>query len=96
MLGKRRTFRVKSSSSVKWSTVDQTIKGEGEVLNLSMTGLALLIYQDISLPIGTVLFIEPFDKVSTTLRNTKGKIMWTKKTAEGGIVKFHCGIEFVK
>jgi hypothetical protein len=95
MLGKRRTFRVKSSASVKWMTVDVGENGEGDVLNVSMTGLSMRVYKDINFALGTVLFIEPVDKLSTIIQNRKGKIVWFKKTSEGGIVKYLCGIQFI-
>jgi hypothetical protein len=96
MLGKRKTLRIKSAATVKWSTVDLTLQGDGEVVNSSMTGMALLIYKNIDLPIGTMLFVEPRDKITTTLVNRKSRIVWFKKSAEGGIIRYLCGLEFIK
>lgn len=96
MLGKRRSLRIKSSTVVKWSTLDASVSSDAEVINYSMTGMAMVIYHDVNLTAGVELFIEPVDKLATPLKNTKGKVAWFKKMSEGGIVKCLCGIAFIK
>ena len=96
MLGKRKSFRVKGSSLVKWSTVDMISQGEATVVNSSVTGIAMVIYKDIDLPVGSLLFVEPVDRTSTTIQNKKVKIAWVKKTSEGQIIRYHCGVEFIQ
>ncbi len=96
MLGKRKALRVKDSSLFKWFTEDHLSKGEAQVLNSSITGLAVTIYSSVELHVGCVLFIEPVDKVATTIRENKVMMVWLKKSSEGQIIKYHCGLEFIK
>jgi len=72
------------------------ISGQADVINLSLTGLAMIIYEDLDLPVGTIMFVEPNEKLTTTVQNKKGRIAWFKKESQGGIVRYHCGIEFIK
>ena len=90
----RRHFRIKERVPVFWKIKDKNIEGQGEVINISTSGLLLETDSAFSPLDESKLEIEPIDKVIHFIPR-QGQLVWFKKIKILN-TRFWCGIEFIK
>ena len=92
MLEARRHFRIKERIPVHWKIKGKNVEGNGEVLNISISGLLLETDSAFSPLDEGELEIEPIDKGIQFLPRD-GHLVWFRKIKILN-TRFWCGLEF--
>jgi len=92
MINNRDSFRLRKQMDVIWSVPEQQAGGEGNILNISLSGMSF----------ETDRLFSPEHGMSIHLKSaqipplpSKGKLVWFRKAGEGNR-HYQCGIRFFK
>ena len=94
MADSRRHFRIKERVPVRWKIKGKNVEGQGEVLNISISGVLLETDSAFSPIDDSELEIEPIEKTIDFIPPS-GRLMWFRKIKILN-TRFWCGLEFVK
>ena len=92
----RRHLRIRQLMDVTWSMPGEDIAGQGQIVNISATGILLQIDNSFRPLDQCVLSIVPeINEEKIPFLNKKGKVVWYRKT-QSPHYHYQCGVEFLK
>jgi hypothetical protein len=92
----RRHLRIRERMEVTWSMPGEDITGQGQILNISNSGLLLQIDDSFKPLDQCVLSIDPeIDEERPPFLSKKGKVVWFRRIKTPKY-SYQCGLEFLK
>ncbi|MBF0489950.1 MAG: PilZ domain-containing protein [Candidatus Omnitrophica bacterium] len=92
----RRHLRIKQLMDVTWSMPGEDITGQGQVLNISSSGILLQIDNSFKPLSNSVLSVDSeFEEEKPPFVNKKGKVMWFRRINTSKYA-YQCGLEFLE
>jgi hypothetical protein len=91
MINIRDSFRLRKQMDVTWSVPEQQTGGNGNILNISLSGMAFETDKLFSPEHGMII---NFSAAHIPPLPPKGKLLWFKKA--GDKKHYQCGIKFLK
>ena len=97
MLENRRHLRIRQPVDVTWSVPGEDITGQGQITNISSSGLLLQIDSSFKPLDKCVLSIDPelSEEEKNPFLNKKGKVVWFRRI-QNPRYHYQCGVEFLK
>ena len=81
---------------VTWSMPGEDIAGQGQIINISSSGILLQIDSSFRPLDQCVLSIDPeFTEEKSPFINKKGKVVWFRRI-QNSHYSFQCGVEFLR
>ncbi len=91
----RRHLRIRQLMDVTWSMPGEDIAGQGQILNISSSGILLQIDNSFRPLDKCVLSIDPeIGEERVPFLNKKGKVVWFRKIQSPHYL-YRCGVEFL-
>ena len=97
MFESRRHYRIKESLPVQWSIEGSEVKGQGQVRNISVSGM-LLVTDEAFKPVTTEEWHFQLKIQNPETENAlpvQSRLVWLKKISFPNM-RYLCGLEFVK
>src|SRR4051794_31070063 len=93
----RRHLRIRQPMNVTWSMPGENIAGQGQILNISSSGLLLQIDGSFKPLDHCVLSIDPTidEEEKPPFLNKKGKVVWFRRIQTSKYT-YQCGLEFLQ
>ena len=96
MLENRRHLRIRQPIDITWSMPGEDITGQGQILNISSSGILLQIDNSFKPLDHCVLAIDPeIVEEKPPFLNKKGKVVWFRRIHTPHY-SYLCGLEFFK
>lgn len=97
MLENRRHLRIRQPMDVTWSVPGEDITGQGQITNISSSGLLLQIDSSFKPLDKCILSIDPefSEEEKNPFLNKKGKVVWFRKI-QNPRYSYQCGVEFLR
>ena len=93
MFENRRHFRLREFLDVTWKVEDQDVSGEGLIVNISKSGLQLVMDKVFKPTENCIVLVESKSEVFP-FASKKGKLMWFRRISAPQ-ERFQCGIQFL-
>ena len=90
----RRHFRLRQHMDVRWNLNDAQISGEGEILNISFSGVFLQTDRVFQVSDQNVLSLSFKLEGQNTALTKQGKIVWFRPI-NAPQPRYQCGVEFI-
>ena len=92
LLENRRHLRIRDTSDVRWTILGTELMGEGQVVNISLSGMLLQTDHHYNPHVKGKVYVDAHGAVPLEYGAKKGRIVWTKKleNQQG----YRCGVEF--
>ena len=96
MLENRRHLRIRERLDITWNVPGEDIAGQGQVLNISSSGMLLQIDNSFKTLSQCVISVDPefSEEEASPFINKKGKVVWFRKT-QNPHYNYQCGVEFM-
>jgi hypothetical protein len=93
----RRHLRIRQLMDITWSLPGGEAEGQGQIVNISTSGLLLQIVGDFKPLDNCVLSVDPSadDDGQTPFQRKKGKVVWFRRIQTSKYT-YQCGVEFLK
>lgn len=97
MLENRRHMRIRQPIDITWNMPGEDIAGQGQILNISSSGILLQIDNSFRPLDNSVLSIDPevIAEEKAPFLNKKGKVVWFRNI-QSARYSYLCGVEFLK
>ncbi len=97
MLENRRHMRIRQPIDITWNMPGEDIAGQGQILNISSSGILLQIDNSFRPLDNSVLSIDPevVKEEKAPFFNKKGKVVWFRNI-QSPRYTYLCGVEFLK
>ena len=97
MLDNRRHLRIRQPIDITWSMPGEDIAGQGQILNISSSGILLQIDNSFRPLDNSVLSIDPemIEEEKVPFFNKKGKVVWFRNI-QSPHYTYLCGVEFLR
>lgn len=93
----RRHLRIRQPMDVTWSMPGEDVTGQGQILNISHSGLLLQIDSSFKPLDNCVLSVDPSldEEEKLPFFSKKGKVVWFRRIQTSKYT-YQCGLEFLK